>query len=232
MTTSPAGQEARQARRPLRVVVADDHLLVREGVVGLLHAGDDVTVVASVARADDLLAAVDEYLPDAVLTDIRMPPGEGLDGIAAARELRRRHADAGVVVLSQHLETEYVTDLFRDGTAGLGYLLKDRIGHREHLVQALHESAAGGSVIDPRVVEVLVRQDRSRLRDLAGREAEVLALMAEGCSNPAIAGRLHLSLSSVEKHVNAIFTKLGLSPERETHRRVMAVLSYLRDGTT
>lgn len=218
----------------LRVVIADDHALLRQAVAALLESDADTRVVAAVERADDLIAAVDTHRPDAVLTDIRMPPGDGLDGIASALEIRRRHPDTGVVVLSQHLEHGYVTGLFAQGTQGLGYLLKERIGDRDQLVQALRETAAGGSVIDPRVVEALVaarvRAERSPLAALSGRELEVLELMAEGASNPAIARRLYLSLSSIEKHVSSIFSTLGLSQEATTHRRVAAVLAFLRNS--
>jgi len=213
----------------LRVVVADDHLLVREGVRALLSGGPDVEVVGEAADADELLDAVERVRPQAVLTDIRMPPGNGVDGIVAALEIRRRWPDTGVVVLSQHLEDAYPVQLFVDGTAGLGYLLKERIGRRDQVVAALVETAAGGSVLDPRVVETLVaaREARGAMESLTGREREVLSLMAEGLSNPRIAQQLHLSLSSVEKLVGAVFTRLGLAEERETNRRVLAVLRYL-----
>lgn len=218
---------------PLRVVVADDHLLVREGVRSLLEVGGDVRVVAAVGSAGALLDAVDATLPDAVLTDIRMPPGQGLDGIVAAREIRRRHPRAGVVVLSQHLEDLYVRELFAEGSAGLGYLLKHRVANRAELVSALNNTTAGGSVLDPLVVDrLLASRDAtdSPVASLSPREREVLALMATGLSNSSIAARVHLSLSSVEKHVSSIFTTLGLVAEPSTDRRVMAVLTYLQDG--
>lgn len=217
---------------PLRVLLADDHLLVREGVRALLESGADVAVVDAVARADELVAAVEAAGPDAVLTDIRMPPGNGLDGIRAALEIRRRWPSVGVVVLSQHLEGAYAVELFSAGSAGLAYLLKERIGQRDELVHALRQVATGGSVVDPRVVDALVSartsEPESPLAALAPREREVLALMAQGLSNPSIAERMHLSLSSIEKHVNAIFSTLGLVAEPSTHRRVSAVLAYLR----
>ena len=216
----------------LRVVVADDHLLVREGIRTLLEAAGDVCVVSSVGSADALLVATAEARPDAVLTDIKMPPGNALDGIHAALEIRRRWPDTGVVVLSQHLEDAYARKLFSAGSVGLGYLLKERIGERDELVHALRETARGGSVLDARVVDALVaarsREESSPVAALAPREREVLALMAQGLSNPSIAAQMHLSLSSIEKHVNAIFTALGLVAEPATHRRVTAVLCYLQ----
>lgn len=213
----------------LRVVIADDHLLVREGVRSLLVSGPGVEVVGEAGTADELLELVDRTKPNAVLTDIRMPPDDGLDGIVAALEIRARWPDIGVVVLSQHLEDAYPVRLFAEGTAGLGYLLKQRIGRRDQIVSALVETAGGGSVLDPRVVESLVaaREKRGALADLTSREREVLGLMAEGLSNPSIAQQLHLSLSSVEKVVGAVFMRLGLAEEPETNRRVLAVLRFL-----
>jgi DNA-binding NarL/FixJ family response regulator len=214
----------------LRIVVADDHLLVRAGVVALLGTDPGVEVVAEAADAGSLREAVEVHRPDAVLTDIRMPPGHGVDGITVAVETRRRHPGTGVVVLSQHLERAYVLRLFAEGTGGLGYLLKDRVGDRAELLRALRETAAGGSVLDPQVVEAAVtgRASSAALDRLAPREREVLELMAEGLSNPAVAARLHVSLSSVEKAVSAIFTKLDLPEAGGTNRRVSAVLELLR----
>ena len=212
---------------PLRVIVADDHYLVREGIAALL-TGDDVEVLAAVADADALTDAVDEHRPDAVLTDIRMPPHNATDGIDAARRIRRRHPAIGVVVLSQHLEDEYVRALFADGSAGLGYLLKERIGQRAELLDALRRTARGDSVLDRSVVDVLLAKPQAnRLSVLTDREREVLGHMATGLPNAAIAERMYLSLSSVEKHVSAIFAKLDLGEEQATHRRVAAVLTYL-----
>jgi DNA-binding NarL/FixJ family response regulator len=214
----------------LRVVVAEDHLLVREGITALLTAGPEIEVVGVVGDADALVEAVAAHRPDAVLTDIRMPPGHGLDGITAALRIRRDWLGTGVVVLSQHLEEAYVAALFAEGAQGLAYLLKERVAQRAELVRALRETASGGSLLDPRVVESLVaaRDRQTRLARLTARERQVLAMMAEGMSNPSIASRLHLSLSSVEKHVTTIFTALEVGPERQTHRRVVAVLEYLR----
>lgn len=222
--------------RPLRVVLADDHYLVREGTRQLLEAGGEVEVVAAVGGAVELLAAVDRLSPDAVLTDIRMPPRHQLEGVEAAHVVRARHPTVGVVVLSQHADEAYALELFKDGTAGLAYLLKERVADRSELLRALRETVAGRSVVDPVVVEALVRrrarQASSRLATLTGRERQVLERMAEGRTNQAIAAEVHLTVSAVEKNVNAIFTKLGLGEEPATHRRVAAVLAYLaeRDG--
>ena len=214
---------------PLRVVIADDHFLVRDGLAALL-AGDTVDVAAAVADADALLRVVDDMMPDAVLTDIRMPPNFATDGIDAALHIRASHPGTGVVVLSQHLEEVYARRLFAQGSAGLGYLLKDRVGQRSDLVDALTRTSRGESVLDRRVVDVLVTQPGpDRLAGLSEREREVLALMAEGLTNPVIAARMYLSLSSVEKHVSAIFAKLGLM-EPEMDRRVSAVLAWLDHG--
>ncbi len=211
---------------PLRVVVADDHYLVREGLTSLLATAPDVEVVAAVADAPTLRAAVADRRPDAVLTDIRMPPGHATDGIDAALAIRREHPTTGVVVLSQHLDEAYARALFADGSAGLGYLLKERIGQRDEVVDALRRTARGESVLDRDVVDLLVgRRGPDRLVLLTDREREVLSLMAEGLTNQATAARLHLSLSSVEKHVSAIFQKLDLA-EPTLDRRVSAVLAW------
>ncbi len=212
----------------LRVVLADDHYLVREGVAALLEAAPGIEVVAAVPDASALVEAVDRLRPDAVLTDIRMPPGNLTDGITAAHRIRSRHPATGVVVLSQHLAEEYVRELFAHGSAGLGYLLKERIGERDEIVDALRRTAAGESVIDRRVVDLLVQgSGENLLSRLTGREHDVLVHMASGLTNPVIAREMHLSLSSVEKHVSAIFTKLQLADEPSVHRRVAAVLAFL-----
>ena len=217
--------------RPLRVIVADDHYLVREGVRQLLELGGEVEVVAGVGTAVELLDAVERQPVDVVLTDIRMPPGHHLEGIEAAHAVRARHPETGVVVLSAHAEDAYALELFRDGTAGLAYLLKDRVGDRSELLRAVRAVADGGSVIDPLVVEVMLRR-RSRpggsvVDRLTPRERDVLEQMATGRSNPAIGEALYLSVSAVEKNITAIFTKLGLTEERTHHRRVAAVLAFL-----
>lgn len=216
----------------LRVVIADDNYLVREGIRQLLEAGGEVEVVAAVGTAAELLDAVGRLHPHAVMTDIRMPPGHHMEGVDAAHQIRRAHPEVGVVVLSQHADEAYALELFRDGTAGLAYLLKERVGDRAELLDALRSTADGESFIDPLIVEALVtsrtRSARSPLRHLTTREREVLAQMAQGKTNPAIAEALDLSQSSIEKSINAIFAKLGLSEETQVHRRVAAVLTFLR----
>jgi DNA-binding NarL/FixJ family response regulator len=221
----------------IEVVIADDHYLVREGTRRLLEASGEVTVVASVEDGDQLRAAVARLSPDAVIVDIRMPPDHQMEGIHAAQEIRVNHPAVGVVVLSQHANSLYALELFKDGTQGLAYLLKDRVGDLGELLRALREVVAGGSVIDPVVVEALLHRQTDtsvRLLDrLTNREGEVLAAMAAGSSNAAIAGALFLSQSAVEKHINSIFAKLGLSPEETAmHRRVAAVLTFLDSRET
>jgi DNA-binding NarL/FixJ family response regulator len=218
----------------LRVVFAEDDYLVREGTAALLADVEDLEIVATVADRDALLAAVDEHRPDAVLTDIRMPPTLSTEGIDAAKRIRAEHPETGVVVLSQFVEDEYAYDLLRDGAEGLGYLLKERVADVGEVVRALREVARGGSVLDPKVVEGLVaRKDRlasSPLTQLTDREREVLEQMAQGRNNAAIAKELFLTERAVEKHINSLFHKLGLSEEPNVHRRVMAVLTFLREG--
>ncbi len=218
---------------PLRVVIAEDNYLVREGTRRLLEDSDEVQVVAAVGDATELLAAVESLAPDAVLTDIRMPPRHQTEGIEAALRIRQQYPTVGVVVLSQYSDATYATELFRDGTEGLGYLLKVSIGELDEIVAALRAVVAGRSVVDPAVVESLVqqqvRQARSPLRGLSARELDVLREMAEGRTNAAIAEGLHLSESAIEKYIGTIFTKLNLGEERRVSRRVAAVLTYLRD---
>lgn len=218
---------------PLRVVIAEDNYLVREGMRQLLEASGAVKVVAAVGTAVELLDAVGRLGPDAVLTDIRMPPGHHMEGIEAAHAIRARHPGVGVVVLSQHADEAYAFELLKNGTAGLGYLLKERVGDSSELLRALQETVAGRSVIDATVVDTLVgrrsRISSSPLRDLNARETEVLALMAQGKTNLAIAEALALSASAIEKHISAIFAKLDLSEETQVHRRVAAVLAFLRE---
>ena len=216
---------------PIRVILADDHYLVREGTRQLLELGGEVTVVAAAADDVELLAAVQREPADVVVTDIRMPPGHHMEGIEAARTIRADHPEIGVVVLSNHADDAYAIELFRDGTSGLAYLLKDRVGDRDELLGAVRATAAGGSVIDPVIVESLVRRqtrrERSRLEELTDRERSVLEQMAIGRTNGSIAEALHLSVSAVEKNINSIFTKLGLAEEAHVHRRVAAVLAFL-----
>jgi DNA-binding NarL/FixJ family response regulator len=217
----------------LRVAIADDHYLVREGTRHALEDGE-LEVVASVGTAIELEAAVASLQPDVVVTDIRMPPTHRTEGIEAAHRIRAAHPSVGVVVLSQYAEATYALELLGEGTAGLAYLLKDRVGDPRQLVHAAHEVARGGSVVDPDVVAMLVtanaHQKRSPVAMLTDREREVLACMAQGRTNAAIADELALSESSIEKYATAIFAKLGLRDEPQTHRRVAAVLTYLRDA--
>jgi DNA-binding NarL/FixJ family response regulator len=219
---------------PLRVVLAEDNYLVREGVRRLLDSADDVEVVATCPDLDALLAAVDAHRPDVLVTDIRMPPTGADEGIRAAGALRDSHPELGVVVLSQYDEPEYAVELLARGAAGRAYLLKDALGDTDDLVHAIREVAAGRSVIDPHVVEGLVtartRFGTSPLRRLSPRELDVLSHMAQGRSNDAIAATLFISVRVVEKHISAIFAKLGLGEETDVHRRVKAVLIYLSDG--
>ena len=220
----------------LRVVLAEDSYLMREGVVRLLESNGDVHVAALSADLPSLLAAVDEHEPDVLVTDIRMPPSNTDEGIRAAGLLRRTRPELGVVVLSQYDEPEYAVELLAEGAAGRAYLLKDTLGDAAGLLHAVREVAAGRSVIDPQVVEGLVtarnRFDSSPLRLLTPRELEVLSSMAQGHSNEAIAGELFISVRVVEKHISSIFAKLGLTEEAEVHRRVKAVLIYLSSGAT
>jgi DNA-binding NarL/FixJ family response regulator len=215
----------------LRVVLADDNYLVRQGTAALLAEVDGVEVVDASEDGDGLLAAVAEHRPDAVLTDLRMPPTFRAEGIEAAKRIRRRHPGTGVVVLSQYVDPDDVVDLLSEGVAGLGYLLKERVARVEELVAALRSVAGGGSALDPQVVEALVArrtaEDRSPLAGLTDRERAVLAEMATGKNNIAIARALYLSERAVEKHTNSLFAKLGLSEERDVNRRVLAVLAFL-----
>ena len=217
----------------LRVVIADDHYLVREGTRRLLEASGEVEVVAAVEDGDQLLSAVERLVPDAVIVDIRMPPNHQMEGIHAAHRIREQHPEVGVVVLSQHANSMYAFELFKGGTESMAYLLKDRVGDLDELLRAVRAVVDGGSVIDPIVVERLLERQRNssdRLLDtLTPRELEVLGVMAEGKSNASIGDALFISQSAVEKHINSIFAKLSLSPdESDTHRRVAAVLTFLR----
>ena len=219
---------------PLRVVIAEDSYLVREGTRQLLEASGAVRVVAAVGTSVELLDAVRRLLPDAVMTDIRMPPGHHMEGIEAAHAIRAEYPAIGVVVLSQYADEAYAFQLLKNGTAGFAYMLKERVGTSGELIRALQETVAGRSVIDPTVVDALVgrraRLSRSPLHALNARELEVLGQMAQGKTNPAIAQALSLSESAIEKHINAIFSKLGLSEELQVHRRVAAVLAFLRNA--
>jgi DNA-binding NarL/FixJ family response regulator len=217
----------------LRVVFAEDNYLVREGTAALLANTPELDLAGTATDLEELMLAVDELRPNVVLTDIRMPPTNTTEGIEAARKIRAEHPEIGVVVLSQFVEEEYAYELLKDGAAGLGYLLKERVADVTELVRAITEVANGGSVLDPKVVETLVaakdRAVRSPLARLTDREREVLEHMAQGKNNAAIAKALFLTERAVEKHINSLFHKLGLSEETEIHRRVMAVLTFLRE---
>jgi DNA-binding NarL/FixJ family response regulator len=219
----------------LRVVIAEDHYLVREGIRQTLETVHGIVVVAAVGSAPDLEAAVDEHLPDVLVTDIRMPPGDHSDGIDAALRIRVRHPGIGVVVLSQYAEAEYALELLGEGSSGVAYLLKERIGDPDQLGTAVRAVSRGDSVIDPTVVTALVdhshRRGSSNLRFLTEREMEVLSKMAEGNTNAGIAAELHLSESSIEKYSTSIFAKLGLSEQPGLHRRVTAVLAFLHESS-
>jgi DNA-binding NarL/FixJ family response regulator len=221
---------------PIRVVVAEDNYLLRQAVQQLVATQPELELAAVCADLPSLLAAIEEHRPDVVITDIRMPPTGTDEGLQAAARLRDSYPEAGVVVLSQYAEPEYALALLEKGAARRAYLLKERVSDVEQLVAAVREVARGGSVIDPVVVEALVSARSapasSPLRELTPRERETLGEMAQGRSNAAIAAALFLSERAVEKHINAIFSKLGLSEEPDINRRVKAVLLYLgqQDG--
>jgi DNA-binding NarL/FixJ family response regulator len=215
----------------LRVAVGEDSYIAREGISRALEADDDIEIVAACADYDTLRAAVGETEPDVVLTDIRMPPSHTDEGIRLAEELRETHPGVGVVVLSQYAEPLYATKLLEHGSDRRAYLLKERVQDRSELSRALHEVAAGRSVVDARIVEALLHAQRTReesgLDTLTTREQEILALIAEGWSNEAIASRLVITKRAVERHINAIFWKLELGDSEDVSRRVKAALLYL-----
>jgi len=216
----------------IRLVLAEDNVLMREGVRSLIELEDDLTLVGVCEDFDGLLELVAAEEPEVVLTDIRMPPTGTDEGVRAAQQLRDTHPDTGVVVLSHYLEPSYALALFAAGAEGRGYLLKERVANGEQLARAIREVARGGSVVDPKVVDVLLAAraaGRSPVATLTPREHETLAEMAQGKNNGAIAESLSLSDRAVEKHISAVFTKLGLSEELAVHRRVKAVLVYLAD---
>ena len=217
----------------IRVVIAEDNFLLRDGMSRLLRAFDDIDVVGLAGDLDELLAAVDEHGPDVVLTDIRMPPTGTDEGIRAAAEIRQRSPSTGVVVLSQHASAVYAVALFDGGSDGRAYLLKDRVSDADQLVAAIRSVAAGGSVVDPKIVEELLaarnRSTRTATSFLTPREREVLGEMAQGKTNAAIATTFSLSERGVEKHINSIFSKLHLTEEPDVNRRVKAVLLFVSE---
>ena len=218
---------------PVRVVIAEDNYLVREAVVRLLEASPEIEVAGACEDYDQLIATVASEHPDVVVTDIRMPPTGTDEGVRAAKQLRQTNPEIGVVVLSQYVEPTYALELLDAGSERRAYLLKERVSDIDQLLRAIQEVARGGSVIDPKVVEALVtarsRRADSRLEHLTPREQEVLGEMAQGRNNAAVASALGLSERAVEKHINSVFAKLGLSEEPDVNRRVKAVLLYLAD---
>jgi DNA-binding NarL/FixJ family response regulator len=215
----------------MRVLLGEDNALLREGIRGLLSAEDDVELVATCSDLSSMLEQTDALSPDVVLTDIRMPPTWTDEGVQVARHCRTRHPGTGVVLLSQYVDPGYVRSLLDSGSAGRGYLLKERVADVEELLNALRTVAAGGSVVDPEVVQQLVRIGRTRgdtgVGRLSPRELEVLAEMSRGHSNARIAATLFITQRAVEKHINSIFAKLGVGLGEEAHPRVRAVLLYL-----
>ena len=214
----------------MRVVIADDSILVREGIAALLtRAG--VEVVAQTGSAEELLRAVDAHVPDVAVVDVRMPPTQTDEGLRAAHEIRARHPQIGIVILSQHVEVGIATRLLSESAAGIGYLLKDRVTNLEDFTAALRRVAEGGSALDPQVVSQLLTKGRSAddpLNLLTPRERDVIELVAEGRSNKGIGERLVITERAVQKHVTSIFMKLDLQQSDDDHRRILAVLAYMR----
>ncbi len=217
----------------IRLVLAEDSFIVRRGLTAVIDATPGVELAGSCGDLDSLLRQVEAVKPDVVLTDIRMPPTNTDEGIRAAASLRRTQPDVGVVVLSQHLDAQYVLSFFRDGTAGRAYLLKENVYDPDQLLAAVHAVVTGGSMIDPQVTGALVqgrlRMEASPLAGLTRRELEALSCMAQGLDNKAIADAFSLSVRGVERHINSIFSKLGLREAQDVHRRVKAVLLYLAE---
>ena len=217
----------------VRVLLADDSLLVRQGIASLVGAIDGVEMAGEASDLNELMQAIDDVAPDVVITDIRMPPTHTDEGIRAAIDIRRRNPGIGVVVLSQYAEPSFVLELFENGSEGLGYLLKDRVGPSD-LERAVRSVADGGSSVDARIVEVLVAsksQQPSPIDHLTPREREVLGCIAEGLNNTAVAETLVISSRAVARHINSIFAKLALSEDEDAHRRVKAVLMWLSEGS-
>ena len=215
----------------MRVVIADDSPLLREGIASFMR-GEGIEVVAEASSPDELLAAVDEHEPDLAIVDIRMPPTQTDEGIQAAHEIRRRHPGMGIVLLSQHVEVGVATQLLAEAPQSLGYLLKDRVTDPADFAGSLRRVAGGGTALDPQVVSGLLADpaEDGALRSLSPREREVLELVAEGRSNKAISDRLAITHGAVQKHVSAIFNKLGLPAGADDDRRILAVLAYLQPG--
>jgi DNA-binding NarL/FixJ family response regulator len=214
---------------PIRTIVADDSVLLRDGVVRLL-SDSGFEVVAAVGDAEALLDAVTEHDPDLCIVDVRMPPTHTDEGLRAAIEIKRRSPEVAVLVLSQYVEERYAGELLTGNVSGVGYLLKDRVIDVDDFLASLRRVAAGGSAVDTEVISQILGRSRNRVEidRLTPREREVLTLMAEGLSNAGIAERLVVSAGAVEKHISNVFMKLGLEPEEGAHRRVLAVLTYLR----
>jgi DNA-binding NarL/FixJ family response regulator len=233
----PGGRPARETAglapgevAEIRVLLADDSVLFREGLARVL-AENGFAVAGQAGDADGLLAAVQRETPDVVVTDIRMPPTYTSEGLQAAQRIRAGHPGVGVLVLSQYVETLHAVKLLQDAPERVGYLLKDRVGDIAEFTDAVRRVARGGSVIDPEVVAQLLRRGGGgTLEMLTGRERDILALMAQGRSNHAIGGQLFLSPKTVETHIGAIFAKLGLLPAPDDHRRVLAVITYLKNA--
>ena len=236
-TTTIGGKEhtvdapENQTPATIRVVIADDEYLVREGARSVLSSVPGIDVVGTAGDPKELMARIDETEPDAVVLDIKMPPTHRAEGIEAAHVIRDKYPRIGVVILSQYADPEYALELLRDGSNSLAYLLKERLGRPAQLAEAIREVARGGSILDPKVVDALMeaqrRRSRSRVHGLTDREHQVLTLMASGRTNAAIAQTLYLSERAVEKHINSIFRKLGLSEELDINHRVAAVLFFL-----
>jgi DNA-binding NarL/FixJ family response regulator len=214
----------------MRVLIADDSLLIRDGLASLLRESA-VEVVAQTDSVDGLLRKVGSHRPDVAIIDVRMPPTFTDEGLRAAEEIRRRHPDVGILILSQHVEIGVATRLLAESAAGVGYLLKDRVTNFDDFTAALRSVAGGGSVLDPKVVSQLLSRGAGTddpLAELTPREREVIALVAEGRSNKGIGQRLFITERAVQKHVTSIFMKLGLPPSDDDHRRILAVLAYVR----
>jgi len=226
-------EDGQGAEAPLRVVLADDSYLLREALLRVLEEADGIDVVATCGDRDTLYAAVDEQRPDVVVTDIRMPPGSSDEGLQVADRLRDSHPGTGVVVLSQFADPQYGLKLLDRGSDGRAYLLKDRVRYRGQLVSAIETVARGGSMIDAKVIDALITArtaaENSPLTELTPRELEILSFVARGYSNQAIADELVLTKRAVEKHINAIFLKLGLQDALDVSRRVKAALIYLAE---